>query len=78
MPMSASLPGDRAAYAAPLGSRVFFAGEATADVDYGTVHAALLSGDQAAHAVHARFCCSQASFHHLPYAQWRAAHPYRA
>jgi polyamine oxidase len=74
----AGRPGDRAAYAAPLGNRVFFAGEATADVDYGTVHAALLSGDKAAHAVHAHFCCSTARSQHLPYAQWRAAHPQRA
>ena len=73
-----SQPDDRAAYAAPLGRRVFFAGEATAAIDYGTVHAALLSGDQAAHAVHAHYCCDKTSFHHLPYAHWRAAHPHRA
>ena len=74
----ASRPDDRATYAASLGKRVFFAGEATADVDYGTVHAALLSGDKAAHAVHAHFCCSKASSQQLPYAQWCAAHPQRA
>lgn len=67
--------GDRAAYAAPLGKRVYFAGEATADVDYGTAHAALLSGDHVAHAIHAHFCCSSASSDHLPYAAWRTAHP---
>jgi polyamine oxidase len=74
----ASRPGDRAAYAAPLANRIFFAGEATADVDYGTVHAALLSGDKAAHAVHAHFCCGKARSQHLPYAQWREAHPHHA
>ena len=32
-------------------SRVFFAGEATEPVEYGTVHAALWSGEQAAEAI---------------------------
>jgi hypothetical protein len=71
----ASHAGDRAVYAAPLGKRVFFAGEATADIDYGTVHAALLSGDITAHAIHAHFCCRRASSHFLPYAAWQAIHP---
>ena len=44
-------PDDGAAYARPLGSRVFFAGEATEPVEYGTVHAALWSGEQAAEAI---------------------------
>jgi polyamine oxidase len=74
----ASQAGDRAAYAAPLGKRVFFAGEATANIDYGTVHAALLSGDHAAHAIHAHFCCRSASSQRLPYAAWRAIHPHPA
>ncbi len=46
-----SPPEDRAAYAQPLGKRVFFAGEATETVIYGTVHAALLSGERAAEAI---------------------------
>lgn len=37
-------PEARQALAEPLGNRVFFAGEATADVGYQTVHGALLSG----------------------------------
>jgi polyamine oxidase len=44
-------PDDGHAYARPLGSRVFFAGEATEPVEYGTVHAALWSGEQAAEAI---------------------------
>lgn len=44
-------PDDGSAYARPLGSRVFFAGEATEPVEYGTVHAALWSGEQAAEAI---------------------------
>ncbi|MGQ0581879.1 MAG: flavin monoamine oxidase family protein [Reyranella sp.] len=44
-------PDDGRAYARPLGRRVFFAGEATEPVEYGTVHAALWSGEQAAEAV---------------------------
>jgi monoamine oxidase len=66
---------DRARYAAPVGDRLFFAGEATADVDYGTVHAALLSGERAARAIHAHFCCRSDGDAGLPYAAWRRAHP---
>lgn len=44
-------PDDGRAYARPLGNRVFFAGEATEPVEYGTVHAALWSGEQAAEAI---------------------------
>lgn len=50
-PAVGSPPEDRAAYAQPLGGRVFFAGEATEAVIYGTVHAALLSGERAAEAI---------------------------
>ncbi len=42
---------DRADYARPLADRLFFAGEATEPVEYGTVHAALWSGEQAAEAI---------------------------
>jgi len=44
-------PDDCAAHARPLGDRVFFAGEATEPVEYGTVHAALWSGEQTAEAI---------------------------
>ncbi|MDP2333546.1 MAG: NAD(P)/FAD-dependent oxidoreductase [Reyranella sp.] len=37
--------------ARPLGGRAFFAGEASEPVEYGTVHAALWSGEQAAEAI---------------------------
>jgi len=47
-----SAPEDREAHARPLGRRVFFAGEATEPVEYGTVHAALWSGEQAAEAIY--------------------------
>ena len=46
-----SNPDDGAAHARPLGERVYFAGEATEPVEYGTVHAALWSGEQAAEAI---------------------------
>ena len=46
-----SAPQDRPAHARPLARRVFFAGEATEPVEYGTVHAALWSGEQAAEAI---------------------------
>lgn len=44
-------PEDCTAYARPLAHRVFFAGEATEPVEYGTVHAALWSGEQAAETI---------------------------
>ncbi|MFO1079504.1 MAG: NAD(P)/FAD-dependent oxidoreductase [Reyranellaceae bacterium] len=44
-------PDDRTTHARPLADRVFFAGEATEPVEYGTVHAALWSGEQAAEAL---------------------------
>jgi monoamine oxidase len=65
--------GDRAAYAAPIDNRVFFAGEAAADVDYGTVQAALLTGDRAARAIHRQFCCADAPAPRLPYGGWLQA-----
>ena len=46
-----SAPEDRETHARPLGGRVFFAGEATEPVEYGTVHAALWSGEQTAEAI---------------------------
>ena len=46
-----SPPEDREAHARPLGRRVYFAGEATEPVEYGTVHAALWSGEQGAEAI---------------------------
>jgi monoamine oxidase len=46
-----SAPEDRDVHARPLGRRVYFAGEATEPVEYGTVHAALWSGEQAAEAI---------------------------
>src|SRR6266851_8879854 len=48
-----SPPEDREVHARPLAGRVFFAGEATEPVEYGTVHAALWSGEQTAEAIFA-------------------------
>ncbi len=50
-PAVGSASEDRGDHARPLGRRVFFAGEATEPVEYGTVHAALWSGEQAAEAI---------------------------
>jgi polyamine oxidase len=46
-----SAPEDREVHARPLARRVFFAGEATEPVEYGTVHAALWSAEQSAEAM---------------------------
>jgi polyamine oxidase len=48
-------PGDRDLYAAPVGDRLYFCGEASAREGYGTVHAALESGAEAAQAIFARY-----------------------
>lgn len=42
---------DRDSYAKPVADRVYFAGEGTQTVDFGTVHAALRSGEAAAKAI---------------------------
>jgi polyamine oxidase len=42
---------DRVDYAAPVANRLYFAGEGTATADFGTVHAALRSGEAAAEAI---------------------------
>lgn len=50
-PAIGSPPEDHCDHARPLGNRVFFAGEATEPVEYGTVHAALWSAEQTAETV---------------------------
>jgi polyamine oxidase len=50
-PAVGSAAEDRLIHARPLGRRVYFAGEATEPVEYGTVHGALWSGEQAAEAI---------------------------
>ena len=50
-PAIGSPPEDHDDHARPLGNRVFFAGEATEPVEYGTVHAALWSAEQTAEAL---------------------------
>jgi polyamine oxidase len=50
-PAIGSPPEDHGDHARPLGNRVFFAGEATEPVEYGTVHAALWSAEQTAEAL---------------------------
>jgi polyamine oxidase len=42
---------DRTLYAEPVAQRLYFAGEGTQSADFGTVHAALRSGEQAAEAI---------------------------
>ncbi len=57
----------RLAYAAPVDNQLFFAGEATDLEEFGTAHAALLSGEQAAKTIFegATGCVAQTA--HLPY-----------
>ena len=49
---------DRLALFNPINERIYFAGEATHPTHYGTVHGALLSGEQVAMAIHKRYCCN--------------------
>ena len=69
-----STDADRRLYAAPVAGRVFFGGEATTARDYGTVHAALLSGWRAAHEVHDLYCCRSGADDRLPYGGWLHTH----
>jgi monoamine oxidase len=62
-----STPQDRVELFRPIGHRIYFAGEAAHPKHYGTVHGALLSGEQAAAAVHKRYCCKSK---HTPAAPW--------
>ncbi len=52
----------------PVGNRLFLAGEATDQENYGTVEAGLLSGERAARDVHRLWCCPREHIRHLP---WR-------
>ena len=67
-PAIGSAPEDREVHARPLGNRVFFAGEATEPVEYGTVHAALWSAEQAAEAIFAVATGGRATREHRPWA----------
>lgn len=59
---------DRSEYARPVGDRLYFAGEGTQVDDYGTVHAALNSGVDAATAIYRRFHNSAPDLSQLPWA----------
>jgi polyamine oxidase len=50
-PAAGSPLSDRDEYAAPVANRLYFAGEGTQKADFGTVHAALRSGEQVAEAI---------------------------
>jgi monoamine oxidase len=67
-PAIGSLPEDRALYSRPLADRVFFAGEATEAISYGTVHAALVSGERAAEAILRAGACREPARRNRP---WR-------
>jgi monoamine oxidase len=67
-PAVGSPPEDHDDHARPLGGRVFFAGEATEPVEYGTVHAALWSAEFAAEAIHRQVTGSDASVAARPWA----------
>lgn len=58
---------DRRLYAEPIANRIFFAGEATQTEDYGTVNAALLSGEQAASAIFRQTTGREPDRSRLPY-----------
>lgn len=55
--------------ARPLGNRVYFAGEGTEAVNYGTVEGGLLSGERAARAVHHDWCCGEKTTAFIPWRQ---------
>jgi hypothetical protein len=67
-PAVGSPPEDRDDHARPLGDRVFFAGEATEPVEYGTIHAALWSGELVAEAIHRHATGNEPSLDARPWA----------
>jgi monoamine oxidase len=64
----ASDEGERLVLSRPHAGRVFFSGEATEPVHYGTVHGALLSGEREARRIHRIYCCKDEALKGLP---WR-------
>ena len=58
---------DRIELSRPVAKKLYFAGEATHPEHYGTVHGALLSGQEAAVALHRHHCCDHFS---SPAAPW--------
>lgn len=60
---------DHVDYARPLGDRLYFAGEGTQAVDYGTVQAALRSGAETASAIFRRWAAAEPSLAHAPWSQ---------
>jgi len=59
---------DRIDYGRPAGERLYFAGEGTQAKEYGTVHAALHSGEAAAAAIYRTFHHREPNLRNLPWA----------
>jgi monoamine oxidase len=59
---------DRDLYAAPVANRLYFAGEGTQKVEFGTVHAALRSGEAAADQIMVHHVGRHAFKFHAPWA----------
>ena len=65
---------DRLDYARPVGDRVYFAGEGTQAVDYGTVQAALRSGVDAASAIFRHWAGMEPTLANAPWHEAGSAH----
>jgi monoamine oxidase len=59
---------DRRDYQRPIADRIYFAGEGTQSLDYGTVNAALRSGEQAAVSIFRRYTGLEPTTQRLPWA----------
>lgn len=70
-----SHPADRLRYATPVHDRLYFAGEAASPAHYGTVHAALLSGQHAAFQALRRLAGIEPTIEHLPWRAYLERHP---
>lgn len=68
-PAVGSSPHDRTLYAEPVAERVYFAGEGTQTVDFGTVHAALRSGETAAQTIFRRATGREPDASNAPWAE---------
>ena len=67
-PAIGSPPEDHDDHARPLANRVFFAGEGTEPIEYGTVHAALWSAEMAAEAIFELSTGARPTSDHRPWA----------
>ncbi len=72
-PAVGSTEADRASYQEPVGTRLYFAGEGVDPDQYGTIHAALLSGQESAERIAANLVGAGLDLRDVPWQGWDCA-----